>query len=1034
MSALGKGHRTERISGWLTLVLAGATVLGCPKPRVPTGSGADVHGFIVAETEALGAVGKGREIFLPSITVFLRDESTGTEGPRVTTDLQGRYVLPVHPAGLYRLCWEAPGYAPDCSGDLLTIESTPLYPLPQSIVPKSPLATGRVTFPDGTPCRYLDTFFDVNVQTKVVLLDPGGTEVVPAVVANLYGDYLIPGVPSGSHRLQASCERTVAERRVEIRENHSIDLTFENRQPEVMTIVSSLSGRGARLVPPGSTVEVTAEARDPDGDSIQYRWGTTTPGFVSSNAQSVQWTLPNSAGLHYLYVLASDGRGGYSSRRLAVSTDRGVVFSGTVRGSDGPLLDGATVLVNGTPTTTNAAGYFALVLPAESPRYILNIDKDGYASLSEITYEPLIGGDFLLPKAFEATVDPGQPIRIVEERPRRKNGTRLEIPANALVDESGNGPAGSVVVQLHTIDLDEPRNAFPGDYTAVDERDRTVGLISYGAVDISIRDGAGKSYDLRGGQTAIVRVPIAPEQLAQPGGPPATIALWWYDTGDGVWKQEGQARRDGDFYVGEVRHFSTLNMDVAFTDASCVRVAIDPARLSLPVNLRVTVPTGTGLPKVKTTTLNDQLSVIVRLPENTVITLEALDSAFNPIPTATQTINTGPGTPGAAAIQIPYPYFPECPPLATLTIGLPEDPPFAPPNGEYHFLIREGIDDATSAGNYYAAIDPGGAKATFADWKTANGFPPDPDINNDGNNFNDDAPPDRVSAVYENAVDLGFGRAMQQVRSGSDLAFYVCNYPTVDEARLDINLIACVAMEYTAPPLASRFTKFYVFDASGTRVQAANLDDRGFKFVPGLCMACHGGTYNNGEFINGDHYRFRAGESPDQGSQFLPFDLDNLEYSQIAGFTRSDQEGKFKTLNERVKDTNPLSAIDLLIDGWYAGGSATQIASFVPTGWTGGSPALADLYSRAVKPACRTCHVAQPGALAWTDEADFDNYSGFIRTLVCEQRVMPHAVVTYERMWLSQNPNQVAAFGAGGLSGWSAGDPCPCGGPGEPAC
>jgi hypothetical protein len=38
---------------------------------------------------------------------------------------------------------------------------------------------------------------------------------------------------------------------------------------------------------------------------------------------------------------------------------------------------------------------------------------------------------------------------------------------------------------------------------------------------------------------------------------------------------------------------------------------------------------------------------------------------------------------------------------------------------------------------------------------------------------------------------------------------------------------------------------------------------------------------------------------------------------------------------------------------------------------------------------------------------------------------MPHALVTYNRFWLSQTPNQPAALGAAGLTGWAATDPCP---------
>jgi hypothetical protein len=348
-------------------------------------------------------------------------------------------------------------------------------------------------------------------------------------------------------------------------------------------------------------------------------------------------------------------------------------------------------------------------------------------------------------------------------------------------------------------------------------------------------------------------------------------------------------------------------------------------------------------------------------------------------------------------------------------------------------LIREGIDDATSTAAYYAAIDPTNSKTTFADWKSANSMAVNPDANNDGNLYNDDATTGEVSAAYANAGDLGFGRGMHAKKVGNNVAFYVCNYPTVDEARINANQGACVAMEYSpVPPGTTRFTKFYVFNAAGDRIASANLDGRGEKFVPGLCMACHAGSYNPPEVINASgnipaHRRFRVSPpgNPNQSSQFLPFDLDAFEYSAISGFRRQDQEGKFKTLNQRVQDTGPNNAITQLITGWYVGNSPTQISTFVPApGWTG-SVAQSDLYSQVVKPSCRTCHVAQDGVIDWSLYSDFNTRASFSKLLICTQRVMPHALVTYNRFWLSQTPNQPAALGAAGLTGWAATDPCP---------
>ncbi len=1017
----------------LAAILCSSSTCRPPRPA-PAGTGGGVHGFVFARVETAAKV---KQIFLPGITVYLKNVATSALGPKITTDLHGRFVIPRQPAGTYQLCWEAPGFVAGCNPDAVLIQSVTMYPLPVEITPERGMISGRVTLADGTACRYVDNFFGINVHTTVSLLDNTGADVTHPVLANVFGYYLLTKAPAGAFRVQATCETSKAEQKLTTTGSNVVNLTFRNFSPTISTVVGSLGGQGVRLVPAGATVRVTVNANDRNGDSIHYKWATTTPGFTSTDSPTVDWTLPNSKGLHTLYVQTSDGKGGYRTRRVAISTDIGIVFSGTVRGSDGPFIENAEVSVNGQATKTNAEGYFVIVLPKESPRYVLQVQKQSYALLSKVFYEKVIGGKYRLNKAFQTLVDPNGPIEVMEKRERREFGTLVQIPARSLVNSNGILATNPVNLYLHTIDLRDPDNPFPGDYTGQDTAGRFVTMVSFGAVDINIMDAGGNRYNLAPGKKAIVSIPVDPGQLASPGGPPQTIPLWWYDTKTGVWLQEGTAKLAGNFYRGEVTHFSTLNVDVAFTDAACMRILIDETTLQLPVNLRVTVPTGTGLDKIKTTTLNDSLSAITRLPANSPIKLNVLDSTLNVIALGEQTVNSGAGIPGTADPSPPYPYS-VCNSEATLTIGLPQNPPFAYPAGEFHFLIREGIDDATSAANYYSAIDPTNAKTTFTAWKLANGLADNPDANNNGNDFDDDAATGEVSAAYENAADLGFGRAMHAKKAGNDLAFYVCNYPTVDEARLDINLIACVAMEYSAAPLASRFTKFYVFANNNNRLASAELDNRGQKFVPGLCLTCHAGTYNNPEPVAASgtvpgHNRFRAGESPDQGSQFLPFDLDNFGYSGIVGFRRQDQQGKFRDLNLRVRDTNPLASITDVVNGWYPGGAGNQNTGFVPPGWA--TPAAsADLYSRVVKPACRTCHVAQDGIINWTQSNDFDSFSGFIKTLVCEERVMPHAIVTFNRFWLSQNPNQPATLGAAGLSGWPANYPCPCGGSGEPPC
>lgn len=73
--------------------------------------------------------------------------------------------------------------------------------------------------------------------------------------------------------------------------------------------------------PHGATVIIAVQASNPSGGRLRYRWRVTDGSIQNVNAASTTWTLPNGPGLHFAYVLVSNGLGGYTERRIAVNTD-----------------------------------------------------------------------------------------------------------------------------------------------------------------------------------------------------------------------------------------------------------------------------------------------------------------------------------------------------------------------------------------------------------------------------------------------------------------------------------------------------------------------------------------------------------------------------------------------------------------------------------------------------------------------------------------------------------------------------------------
>jgi hypothetical protein len=316
-------------------------------------------------------------------------------------------------------------------------------------------------------------------------------------------------------------------------------------------------------------------------------------------------------------------------------------------------------------------------------------------------------------------------------------------------------------------------------------------------------------------------------------------------------------------------------------------------------------------------------------------------------------------------------------------------------------------EDANSARAYYAAIDPGNQRTSLDAWRNVNGF-----------NIGADA-----SATYINNNDLGFARRMFVRTDPIDgvVSSYVENYPTLADAQNQVNLIATVAMEYTvAPgqdpldPDARWFTTFYVFDGNGNRDLGADLDGRGFKFVPGLCNVCHGGRPR--ALVNGAY----PGNG-DTGAGFIPWDLDTYLFEDAtAAVSRAAQEDQFKIFNQTVLSTNPNAAQRELVEGWYGGPNLPANAfngGFVPDGWSSPqAPANAtQLYLQVVAPGCRACHVMrgseQQSDIDFTSYEKFISYKPRIERLVYDEGTMPLALRTFDRFWNNINiPETLAVY------------------------
>jgi hypothetical protein len=233
------------------------------------------------------------------------------------------------------------------------------------------------------------------------------------------------------------------------------------------------------------------------------------------------------------------------------------------------------------------------------------------------------------------------------------------------------------------------------------------------------------------------------------------------------------------------------------------------------------------------------------------------------------------------------------------------------------------------------------------------------------------------------------------------------------------NEIACVAMDYSVTPSVNGnapFAREFIFGPDGRLLSSINLDGRGEKFMPGACVACHGGSNYVGQFPED------GSGLPDLGSHFLPYDAGNFLFSSEHGLREDDQERAIKALNLIVLNgAGPTVAEANLINAWHAPNltAPSLKKDFIPANWDlqdGGAATgiFHQAYHKIIAPMCRTCHAAMPdkynfdayfdrGSAAPGDDPTYYEQICGGSTRISVNYSMPNSLVTFNRFWSTAN-------------------------------
>jgi len=386
-------------------------------------------------------------------------------------------------------------------------------------------------------------------------------------------------------------------------------------------------------------------------------------------------------------------------------------------------------------------------------------------------------------------------------------------------------------------------------------------------------------------------------------------------------------------------------------------------------------------------------------------------------------------------------------------------------------------NDASYAQAYYDSIDPADLRATLDGFKTTNGFGTTvPGVS-------------EVNVIFRDVRDLGYGRKMTVRFTDSTypgwpgthwVAVFVENYQVVPFAGVNyssLNLEAAIAANpnYHVGTNAIEYsivggvpmTRFYTYAPdTGTRLNTVNLDGRGQKAMPSVCINCHGGRADplytsrvtatpTTTFPNGGNVRARL----------QPIHVDSVEFWSTAPYRRMDQEEALRQINYAIFCAHSLAlgevaagvdtcrppqgvltgsgttgghdyqgAAAAMIKNWYSAGAintpGTVMAdTYLPTGPAGitgwADTAVAarasnpvslaqqqSLYDNVVAPNCRVCHALRgtenQSDIDFTEYLKFEGYADRIKAHVFDRGNMPLGLLIYNNFWASAAPEQLA--------------------------
>lgn len=300
-------------------------------------------------------------------------------------------------------------------------------------------------------------------------------------------------------------------------------------------------------------------------------------------------------------------------------------FIGQVVDGDNHPIQGVIVKIGTTSVQTDINGVFIINDASVHEKFaFITAKKAGYIDGSR-SMVPTSGKNNVRIMLIQDT--PLQTIQSgVTSEVSIYSGTKVTFDG-AFMDENGNAYSGAVAVSMFHLTPSDANidKLMPGMLYAQNENGQAGVLETYGMMHVELKGSNGQKLQIATGHTAQITMRIDNSQLATC---PSTIPLWHFDEENGYWKQEGSATKNGNYYVGNVSHFSWWNCDTFLSTTYLTVTVVDSNGNPLSnVGVSLVVNSTNFNSYIQYTDNNGQVSGVI--PANQNLSLNLSDNCSN---------------------------------------------------------------------------------------------------------------------------------------------------------------------------------------------------------------------------------------------------------------------------------------------------------------------------------------------------------------------------------------------------------------------